>query len=43
MKTRLIRAASIGITTVLGAFLSIRYVENEMERCFNERKSTNYK
>lgn len=40
MKTKIIKLASIGITTVIGAYLSVRYIENEMEKCFNERRNT---
>lgn len=40
MKSKIFKLASIGIATMVGAYLSVRYLENEMEKCFNERKNT---
>lgn len=39
MKSKLFKVASISITTMIGAYLSIKYLENEMEKCFNERRN----
>ena len=40
MRSKLFKVASIGITTMIGAFLSIKYLENEMDKCFNERRNS---
>ena len=32
MRSKLFKVASIGITTMIGAFLSIKYLENEKNK-----------
>lgn len=40
MKRKTIAVVSLGLTSLVGTYLSLRYISTEIEKCFNERRST---